>query len=754
MKISFIEIQNFRKLKSCRVELSEKETVFVGANNSGKTSAMDALMLFLDKSRRKNIATTDFTLSNWTNINKIGSAWVGRNVEDTINFSLESWEPLLPSLDVWIEVDDCDIHYVGHLIPNLDWEGGLLGVRLLLRPKDFEEFFRAFKIAIAAAQNAQSYCESNISLRPQSLREFLDDELHTYFQVCAYTLDPNKIELPENGKAQPQSLPRDSAPLDREPFDGLFKIDIINAQRGFSDPNAEENTKDGFGKLSTQLRNYFEKHLNPTDFPGPEDVEALEAIEQAREVFDIRLKKSFKPAISELEGLNYPGFSDPIISLTCKINPVESLNHKTGVQFSLLQDGTGGASLSLPEKYNGLGYQNLISMVFNLIRFRDNWLRIGKARKKQKMDNGIVEPLHIVLIEEPEAHLHAQVQQVFMKKAYAVLRNHESLAEGEQNETQVKLSTQMIVSTHSSHIAHEVDFGCLRYFRREPSTSRTVVPIATVVNLSTTFGTSEITSQFAKRYLKATHCDLFFADAAILIEGAAERMLLPHFIRYHYTELDKRYISLLEICGSHAHCLKPLIETLGLLTLIVTDIDSIGKESHNKVRPKRGLEYRTGNNTLKSWVPEKEKLDELLDLPDVEKITHNGSVRVSYQCPIDVKHNSAEEKQEALPYTFEDSLALTNNVLFGTMTTTKGLLGKMSRAQGKSNLDETCQAMYDALDGGKKAEMALELLYTIDPKELSPPEYIASGLKWLQQELNLKKQDFIVSGEVAVGGVS
>lgn len=62
MRITRIDIQNFRKLKSCRVELAEKETIFVGANNSGKTSAMDALMLFLKKSKRKNLSSTDFSL--------------------------------------------------------------------------------------------------------------------------------------------------------------------------------------------------------------------------------------------------------------------------------------------------------------------------------------------------------------------------------------------------------------------------------------------------------------------------------------------------------------------------------------------------------------------------------------------------------------------------------------------------------------------------------------------------------------------
>ena len=47
MKIDFIEIRNFRKLQSCKIDFSEKETIFVGANNSGKTTAMDALIIFL-----------------------------------------------------------------------------------------------------------------------------------------------------------------------------------------------------------------------------------------------------------------------------------------------------------------------------------------------------------------------------------------------------------------------------------------------------------------------------------------------------------------------------------------------------------------------------------------------------------------------------------------------------------------------------------------------------------------------------------
>ena len=76
MHIAFVEIQNFRKLKACRVEVAKRETIFVGANNSGKTSAIHALILFLKRSRRRDFATTDFTLSNWLYLDQFGKQWV------------------------------------------------------------------------------------------------------------------------------------------------------------------------------------------------------------------------------------------------------------------------------------------------------------------------------------------------------------------------------------------------------------------------------------------------------------------------------------------------------------------------------------------------------------------------------------------------------------------------------------------------------------------------------------------------------
>lgn len=528
MNISFIEIQNFRKLKACRVEIARHETILVGANNSGKTSAMDAMILFLKKSRRKDIATTDFTLSNWIHINQIGMQWENADEDNKPDLTLEQWLAYLPSIDVWLKADEADIHHVINILPTLDWTPEqLLGVRLVLAPKNIEKLYKEFRESHQAArqteQSASSDGESKLFLWPESMRDFLDRELHKHFEVKAYILNPEKCEDPDNGTARPQPLPANSEPMDKEPFDGLFKIDVISAQRGFSDPKTEDDSHSGFASLSTQLRQYFSRHLDPSESPDASDMDALRAIEEATAIFDEKLKTSFEPAIGELEGLNYPGFSDPRISLTSKINAVDSLDHKTAVQFNVAPEQDGSKILSLPEQYNGLGYQNLISMVFSLIRFRDEWMRVGKAAKRQSNDDSIIEPLHIVLIEEPEAHLHAQVQQVFIKKAYQVLRAHDRLKNCQFN-------TQLIVSTHSSHIAHELDFTCLRYFRREPARQTGEIPFATVVNLSKTFGDDNETSRFATRYIKSTHCDLFFADAAILVEGSAERMLVPHFI--------------------------------------------------------------------------------------------------------------------------------------------------------------------------------------------------------------------------------
>lgn len=712
MKIEFIQIQNYRKLQSCKIEFSEKETIFVGANNSGKTTAMDALISFL---KTKSFKTQDFTLSNWKELNQIGEIWTSGNELKEEEKSIKILESYLPSLDLWIKVEDTELHYVSHIIPTLDWQGGLLGVRLRYEPKDITELIQEFSASYNKSNQLLQEKGKEFKLWPKTLWDFCERRLNSHFTLKTYLLDPEKHE-------EEQELSESNITLDGDVLKGLIKIDIINAQRGFSDVNSETTENSNIKNLSSQLRSYYDKHLNPSIDPTESDLDALESINAAQDAFDKNLQESFKTSLLELEGLNYPGFGNPQIQLSTKVSTSDGLQHDSAVKYNLDND------LSLPEKYNGLGYQNLISIIFKLIRFRDEWMRVGKSSINE--DEEVIEPLHLVLIEEPEAHLHAQVQQVFIKKAYSVLRNNQNLGDKKD------FTTQLVISTHSSYIAHQ-KFISLRYFKRNFSH---VLPISDVVNLSTTFGTEDDTTKFTMRYLSTTHNDLFFADAVILVEGPAERMLVPHFIKNFHPILDNCYVTILEIGGSHAHRLKPLIETLGVICLIITDIDSVNpNDNGKKCQPELNKNYKTNNDTLKNWHPQKELLDDLLNMTFEEKVKEDLSIRVAYQKAVKIG------EEDVFPYTFEDALVMENKDAFKSIDNSISLLKKMVEAAKIDNIRDSAQKAYEEINGkgAKKAEFALDVLYYKDPQSINPPLYIKEGLEWIEEQLKGKKQGLV-----------
>jgi predicted ATP-dependent endonuclease of OLD family len=745
--IAFVEIGNFRKLRAAHVGFAKDKTVFVGANNSGKTSAMVALRYFLVPREQTNFTLNDFTLSGWPKIDAAGAEWEKAKAEGKAvpGFALDD---VLPFLDVWVHVEDPEVHYVRKIVPTLDWEGGLLGVRLRLEPSEPQKLQAEYLAARAEATAMQEggaaeqgAAAQPVSLWPDSLTKFLERRLGTYFKVKAYILDPAKCEQPDHGVAKSQSLPVGSEPVEGDPFKGLIRINEISAQRGFGrsglidaidEESGEATGAQGTRRLSDQLRQYYKRHLDPYDKPDKQDLDALKAIEQAQRAFDERLSHGFSKALVEMQKLGYPGVTDPRLRISTRLRPVDGLNHDTAVQYVVqVASGEQTIDLRLPEDSNGLGYQNLISMVFRLMSFRDAWMRVGKAQARAVESKNIVEPLHLVLVEEPEAHLHTQVQQVFIRQAYRILRNHDDLGEG------VALNTQLIVSTHSSHIAHECPFSSLRYFRRLPGKT-TDIPTSCVVNLTKVFGEDDDTTRFVTRYLKVTHCDLFFADAAVLIEGPAERILVPHFVRSHaeFNILSECYVTWLEISGSHAHRLRELIEHLGLTTLVITDLDAADKDG-KKVAPQVKVGQQSRNATLKTWCPETTELDTLMAKTGPEKIKNydkqHFAIRVAYQQPCKVTFKGKES--EAFANTLEDAIVFENLDLFEALEGT-GLIAQFKNAITESaDIAALSQALNEALAKGSKAELALDLLNVKDRTSLKPPTYIRDGLLWLTQEL-------------------
>ncbi len=738
MRIRLVEVSNFRKLKSVRLELSDEVTLFVGANNSGKTTAMDALRQFLTGAPFR---LSDLTLSDLPELLAVGEMWEADSDEGP-----DVWQSLLPTLDIWLEAEEEELHRATQLLPVLDGFVGLVGVRLRLEPKDLGALRAAYisqrsGVEQTLAESTQEQ-RAEVTLWPADLIDFLDRALPTSFHVACYSLDPGKISPPlavgdatigveldpeVEARSLPQSLQEGQVKLTSNPLRELIRVDVVNAQRGLG-------ADDGNSRLSRQVTDYYDKHLDATKSPTLADLSAIQATQAASRSFDQRLEEAFKIPLDEISNMGYPGGSNPRVVIRTSLSLTDGLKQSSVLKYRLNEATAEHPAplLELPENLNGLGYQNLVLMIFNLLGFRDARLHAGKAASAAGSDGAPIDivPIHLVLVEEPEAHLHAQVQQVFIRRAYDTLKPSWSATD------YPNLVTQLVVSTHSGHIAHELNFASIRYFRRNATAAHTI-PTSDVRDLSEVFGSDDDTARFVERYIKLDHCDLLFADAAVFFEGASERILLPHFIERDFSKIHESYVEYLEIGGAHAHRLKGLVELLGIPVLVITDVDAADPTSKTKVRPQIGASHLTSNSTLSKWLDAPTAVDDLSALPASSKILASrlgGSVRFAFQTDTEV-FQDGQSLGSAIASTFEDAIALSNFDAFTTMT---GLgLTKKFKAALTSNdtLPEIAEALFDALKTGDKAAFALDLLWAKEFDKIAAPAYIADGLEWLSEQV-------------------
>lgn len=312
----------------------------------------------------------------------------------------------------------------------------------------------------------------------------------------------------------------------------------------------------------------------------------------------------------------------------------------------------------------------------------------------------------------------------------------------------------MIISTHASHLAHAENFDRLRYVRRIAAAAGGM-PSSDVIDLSATFGAEKETRIFAERYFRVQHTDLLFADAAIFVEGSAERMLVPLFIERDFDELDKRYISFLDLGGRHAHRLRPLVEKLGIPTVIITDVDpvEVTTDANDKTIRKAAAIVdpkllECGNDTLNGWHPKQKELHLLAEPKEADQVWSNGSggrVRFAWQVPV--------PKGGPWPSSFEDSLILTNIDWFKGIEQQKNkkpvngdvsppkLVGPLRVAVetviAQPDLSALCKDLHAMLRNNfAKAEFAATMFERISlGDKVACPVYIADALAWLEKEL-------------------
>lgn len=755
MKIISFNITNFRRLLNVKIDIAEEKTIFVGANNSGKTSASHALKCFLSKNGKKQIKMNDITLINHKEINRIGDTWLGYHKKDisdeNIQTSYQEFMSYFPSLDILIDVPINEIHHVIKIIPSLDWQAGILGVRLCYEANSVEDLRKEFVEKRLKAIEAQ---DKNVTLWPSDLVDFLSNKINSFFTINTYLLDVDNQSKEVRKKSD--------FIVQGFNIHDLIKFDFIPAQREVSDESDKVNDIE---KPAAQIRQYYDTILNPEESPTDDkDFKAIEATQESQKHFNQMLHTSLTPLFEEMKSLGYPNIADPDIEIKTKIGILSSyLNHSSALNYKI-------NDLSLPENYLGLGYQNIIAMTVKLIKHRDEWLGIGKSEAQAER----IKRLHFVIIEEPEAHLHVQAQQVFINNSYNLLTRYKNIKDSKIEEhyqhLDKSLCSQMLVTTHSSHIVYEVDFACLRYFDRFISND-TKIPLTRVINLSNFFNSQDTSRRFAARYLKLHHCDIFFADALIMLEGKAEKLLIPQFIKDHFSELHRRYISYIDIEGSYVHIFRPLIEALNIDTLIITDLDSVNEKGKKvqKAQPQKNVKQISSNPVINTWLfgdqEGKKTIDLLANLTEIERTkeisTTLSEVYFAFPQEIDVNFSCSngefikEFKGKIIPRTFEDALLIDNLKFISKLPEKMDFLPTQEKSQLKKVVEDYKESkdlitlmklFYTRLNpddrlvldksGINKAELALELLFICDTNyTLFPPNYIKLGLNWLDNKL-------------------
>ena len=679
MRIKNIRIKNFRRLENVNIDIESDETVFVGPNNSGKTSATAAMRCFIGN---KPFKVHDFSVSR---------------IKD-FNTFVENDDKDLPAieLDIWFTVDPESIEFgrAFGLIPRLSGDYDELGVRMRFEASDAGEL---------RSDYLERYPPEENGSRGQSLFHYLslDRNLNRYFYTSYYSLEctgDNVIFHPLN-KDEGKKL-----------LQTLVRVDFVDAQR-----NIEDDEMSRSNRLSVAFASYYKKNL--------EQAEAAESANQVIDENNQRLtehyEKHFEGLMGVIRGLGVPSVHDRDIRIVSSLSPETILQGNTDL-FYIDKE----RNHKLPEAYNGLGFKNLVYMAIQISHFHLQWMRTEVNRPLTQM----------VFVEEPEVHMHAQVQQTFISNISTILKD------AAQAEGNVAMVPQIVVTTHSAHILDAVEFSRVRYFRRcglegEDPTKISTFNASEVLNLrefqpDTKINGREISEtealRFLRRYLRLTHCDLFFADAAILVEGAVEKLLLPRMIEKSAPMLRQSYITTLEVGGAYAHRFTGLLEFLSIPYLVITDIDSVKPEGKHKVCRADTEGAVTSNSSLKQFF-DASSIAELTGLERDRKDQKEHNRFIAFQTALDLEHNGSIEKM--LGRTMEEAFIYQNLEMYRKREMELPI-------KIRKSLEETYETVYKFVSSGglKKTDFALYLLSS--DAEWTVPEYISEGLRWLEDRLD------------------
>jgi putative ATP-dependent endonuclease of OLD family len=654
MHITSIGVKGFRLLSDVHVTLSapqgddeepQRTTVVVGRNNSGKTSLTEVLRRFASAPRFR---LEDFSSTSYGDFCEAYRRWKDGDGDRRVR-------EVLPFIEVRITVGyDPQIASYGPLGPfviDLDDEANevIVIARYEMAPGQPDELFTAVREQEVASDDGFSEQEMLKALRPN---------IEGLYQRTLRAEDPGDVT--------------NQRVLDHwRHFEQLFSFNLISAQRGLDD----ETTR-GREVLAGVLDALFKAAGRPEASDQQREVASqLEtSVSDVQQQLNEDVGRQLEQLVPALSQFGYPGLHGPAILTEVTLAVETLLQNNTKVLYA------GHDGVSLPESYNGLGSRNLIYMLLQLLGFQREFLLRGE------------EPgINLILVEEPEAHLHPQMQEVFIAQLNRLASIFEAIQEGDGT-----WPVQFVVSTHSSHIANKAPFSAIRYFLATAEDATPTVRMTTVKDFSTG---NQLDDDFLHQYLVLTRCDLFFADKAILIEGTAERLLVPRMV----DRLDggrDQYITYLEVGGAYAYKFFELLDFLQLPAVVITDLDAVDG-SRAKCLVSDGV--ASSNATINRWFAGKLTPSALIAERDDAKV--RGLRRIAFQVP--------EQTDGPCGRTLEDAFVLANAELFALDGDPVAWPQKAEEVAAKWS----------------KSEFAIR--HAIEEPGWITPRYIEEGLCWL-----------------------